>query len=180
MKRADALLIYAEPIPPIDPNLEDVIKSEKGTDISAVDSDDAAHIVPCDKGNPAGTESTDANLSSLDEEQEAKAERKRIRQERRERKRLAAQSVDSFDWLAPPPVHVAALNSKIKARKSTQDEDEEESKEELVIKEELCDIDVLPDEEEERLKEERRCHRQEKRERKRARREARGKSEEGG
>ena len=165
-------MIYAEPIPPIETKLKDAIKTEEGINISETEADDAAQLIQCNKSIPIGMKSSDVNISTLDEELEAKAERKRMRQEKRDRKSLAAKSVDSFDWLAPPPAHPAAhmMTSKSNGGKV-------ESSEECVIKEEFCDIDVLPDkdedEEEERLKEEKRCHRQERRKRKRARREAR-------
>ena len=165
--------MYAEPIPPIETKLKDAIKTEKGIDISETEADDAAQLIPCNISIPKGMNSSNVNISTLDEELEAKAERKRMRQVKRDRKSLITKRVDSFDWLAPPPAHPAAHISGVMTSKSTRDK--VESSGERVMKEEFCDTDVLPDEdeEEERLKEERRCHRQERRERKRARREAR-------
>ena len=113
VKREDALVIYAQPLPI--PRSKIVIKTEKGTDLTAsaarTESDDSASLIAMANGraevrrwNPDGTSSK----CEGDEEKMAKVERKRIRQEKRDIKRAALKNTELCDWLAPPLAQASA------------------------------------------------------------------------
>ena len=120
-------------------------------------------------------------LLSDNEERNAKIERKRIRQEKRDRKAAASQNTVLCDWLAPPPATswappiVEGRKGLDLAAYGVKEREVAEEKELAVIKEEFrCDDGfLLLNEEEKKLKEDRRCARQERRARKQARKEAR-------